>query len=74
MNIRPLRQPGELVYFRFRGLVGAILPYMPDPETHQVLIVGAPEGSTTRIGEVVNSHPSNLTHFIPLEGIHLLPP
>ena len=74
MTVRPLHKPGELVYFRFRGLVGAILPYMPDPETHQVLIVGCMEGSTTKIGEVVNAHPSNLTHFHPLEGIQFLPP
>lgn len=73
-NNRPQFKPGELVYFRFRATVGAVLPYMPDKETLQVLIVGAPETSIYKIGEVINTRAENLMHFFVPEGIHLLPP
>jgi len=71
--MKPKFPPGALVYLKFRGIVGAVLPYQPQlPALYQLLIVGSPKKGRIQVGDVDFFHLQSFEPFDPKHGAHLL--
>lgn len=72
-------KPGQLVYFKFRGQVGAIMPppnksEFPNQQIRwRVLVIASPKEDHALNGLVIAELEDNLSPFNPFEGAHLLP-
>lgn len=63
---------GELVYFKFRSIVGVTLPTRTEPGRVAVVIVSNPPNAPYRKGEVIHELVDNLEPFNIELGGHLL--
>jgi len=72
-------QRGDLVYFKFRAIVGCVLETQakssfPPNRRIDVLIIASPENAPYQKGDAVLELAANLEHFDPVRGAHLLAP